>query len=362
MTSSHESLGNELNLIRENLFKLEQTYQKETKYISARLNRWEDLWKSSQAPETEVKPVIESVKPEVSTILISPAAIVAEKALSATPDIKAPQEIIKAKASKVSVPPKVRKPKPLPPAIQMLLHPFNQASSYVKDVYQHYKEDGKLPVFFMTLGGILALLFGFGYLMQMGISLMLDHLSERVFLVIKLTGSFLASTAIILWGRKLIKKGDLYRDFGAAMLGLGIAINYMLLYFIGDNALLPLLNNPIAGWGLALVNSALGVWLGLKQEARIVAVISLLGGAFVPFYLHSATFSIFYLGYLWVLCFTAIWLSQRIDWQPLRTGAFLVFAFLVEWIWFQHPERFSLLELSIGLHAFVYLFVSAAIR
>ncbi|MEL6846253.1 MAG: DUF2339 domain-containing protein, partial [Bacteroidota bacterium] len=131
---------------------------------------------------------------------------------------------------------------------------------------------------------------------------------------------------------------------------------------MSDNGLIPVLHHPIIGWGLALLNSALGVWLGLRHEARIVAAISLLGGAFVPFYLHSASFSVFYLGYLWVLCFTALWLSQKIEWPVLRGGAFVVFAFLVEWIWFQHPERFGLAELCIALHAFVYLFIASAIR
>ncbi|MEL7533212.1 MAG: DUF2339 domain-containing protein [Bacteroidota bacterium] len=356
MTSTYSNLGDELNQIRESLRKLETSYQKESLDIKQRLNQWEHQWRSVKAPAEPAKK--EAPKEEIATIILKPAISQAALGAESIPKIVAP----KARAKKPSVPPKAKEPQALPPAVQMLLHPFNQATDYLKGVYQHYREEGKLPVFFMTLGGILALLFGFGYLMQMGISLMLDHLSERAFLLIKLSLSFLVSTGIILWGRRLIGKGALYRDFGAAMLGLGIAINYLLLYFIGDNALFPMLNNPIIGWTLALLNSALGVWLGLQQEARIVAVISLLGGAFVPFYLHSTSFSIFYLGYLWVLTFTAIWLSQKIKWQPLQIGAFLVFAFLVEWIWFQHPERFNLLTLSIGLHAFVYLFVSAAIR
>ncbi|MEM6344482.1 MAG: DUF2339 domain-containing protein [Bacteroidota bacterium] len=358
MTSTYSHLGDELKQIRENLRQLESSYQTECLELRRRLNQWEHQWR-------EAKPATEPVKEappqeEVPKMVLKPAKIQATTASIAKAVVPPAQP--KPKAQKTSLPPPPKEPKPLPPALQMLLHPFNQGIEYLKGIYQHYREEGKLPVFFMTLGGILALLFGFGYLMQMGISIMLDHLSERTFLILKLSVSFLASTGIILWGKRLIAKAEHYRDFGAAMLGLGIAINYLLLYFIGDNVLFPTLQRPIIGWTLALANSAVGVWLGLKQEARIVAVISLLGGAFVPFYLHSTSFSIFYLGYLWVLSFTAIWLSQKIKWQPLQIGAFLVFAFLVEWIWFQHPERFNLLALSIGLHAFVYLFVSAAIR
>ncbi|MEL7341686.1 MAG: hypothetical protein AAGM67_14495, partial [Bacteroidota bacterium] len=173
MTSANLPLQKELLAIKERLQDLESLYQQESHDIKKQLQQWEYRLhqQASPAPQEEVPPVV---------VIAPPATKHESKRSPKEQDIQPPQvvkPIVKAPTAK-------KEPHELSPAMQMLLHPFQQIGDYARSLYQHYRAEGKLPVFFMTLGGILALLFGFGYLMQMGISLLLDHLSERFFLLI----------------------------------------------------------------------------------------------------------------------------------------------------------------------------------
>lgn len=332
--------------------------------ILSRIANWEAQWQNRET-HVSLPPVLAEEKPLASAV---PSPILPEEQPIPAPLQSAevlPLPVSSVPAS-VSVRPRVPRKKiqvKLPPQlVAALAYPFEQVFSYSKGIYQNYQAENKLPVFFMTLGGIMALLFGFGYLMQLGVSYLLDHISERTFEILKTAGSFLMAGGILFWGERLIRKGKQYQEFGSAILGLGISLIYLILYFLGDMAQFPLFQQAWIGWGLVLLNSALGVWLGLRHEAKVVAVISLLGGAFTPFYLHATQVSDFYLGYLWLLSATAVWLSQKIDWPPLRVGAFLVVSFLGEWIWFQHPEQLSLLSVTIAVHAFTYLFAGIGLH
>lgn len=249
-----------------------------------------------------------------------------------------------------SRPRRTRKPLRIPSLVtEMLLAPVAQLKDYAMEVFLHYKSQNKLPVFFMTLAGIVALLFGFGYLMQFATS--------PVYKVLKVSASFGAVAWIVLWGAGLVRKHEKYREFGSALMGLGISLNYLILYFLSDPAEFPVLATKGVSLLLILANSVLATWLALRYETKIVAVLSLLGGAFAPFYLHTAMISGFYFAYLWLLCASSIYVAHRIGWKPLAHLAFYVAAAVTEWVVFVEPGVISVPVFAVLLHAFAGLFL-----
>ena len=143
-----------------------------------------------------------------------------------------------------------------------------------QEIYGHYKSQNKLPVFFMTLGGVVALLFGFGYLMQF---------AEDIYFEFAKIGSGLAAAAVATWwGRRLLVEYERYSEFGSALLGLGLSLVYLSLYTMSESAYMPWAGGAV-GVLLLLANTAWGAWLALRYDTKVVAFISLLGGACVPF-------------------------------------------------------------------------------
>ena len=248
-------------------------------------------------------------------------------------------------------------PAPMPIWLKILAEPLARVWKYGQNTFEHYKSQQKLPAFFMTLGGIFALIFGFGYLLQMGIGFLIDHMSPALFEVGKITLSFASSTGIILWGIRLFKKGEIFKEFGSALLGLGIVLNYLIFYFLADSAIFPIFGTPWMGLTLIALNAVLGSWLALTFETRIVAVVSLLGAAFAPFYIKLSMTSPFYMAFLWMVSASSTFLAYRINWRPLLHITLLVGVFILEWIVFVHPEPSQLWAFTVVLHAFAYLFI-----
>ncbi|GAB4340256.1 MAG: DUF2339 domain-containing protein [Flammeovirgaceae bacterium] len=226
--------------------------------------------------------------------------------------------------------------------------PFAQALGYFSQVYEHYKSQGKLPVFFMTVGGAVAMLFGFGYLMQ--------FMPDFWFELIKVIGSFTFTISLMTWGSILIGKDvEKYGDFGSALIGLGTAINYLLLFWLSSSSVFTFFSWTGVGFSLIFLNTLVSSWLALKFETKVVAVVSLVGGAFAPFYLQLMSIAPLYLGYLWLLCAAAIFLALAIKWKVLVSLAFVIAASI--WQFFSGQltgmQGFWVL---LSIHAFAYLF------
>jgi hypothetical protein len=257
-------------------------------------------------------------------------------------------------------------------AFESVLAPLAQFKEYATEVYFHYKKQNKLPVFFMTIGGILAILFGFGYLMQANYSQYFD--------IVKVIVGFLASVLVILWGKKLLVNEEKYGEFGSALFGLGISLNYLMIYSLAESNFFMASQNLVQGSNLestqslqastlvtalslilVFLNTAFATWLALQFETRIVAVVSLLGGAFAPFYLDSSLLNPFYFAYLWLLCGASIYIGKKIDWKPLGTLAFLVSSIVLEIVLWDSAEAVSLIAFTIISHAFAYLFLYFAL-
>ncbi len=212
-------------------------------------------------------------------------------------------------------PPKVEEPWEMPAFLADFFLPLGQFRDFLADTYRHYQAQNRLPVFFMTVGGIVAILLGFSYLLQ--------FVPDFYFEVVKVVGIFAASLATLFTGLRLMKKAAKYHDFGSALLGLGVAINFLLFYYLAGSEVFPVFGHLAVGFGLILVNTIVAQWLALRHQTKIVLTVSLLGGVSSPFYLNSPTLPLFYFGYLWLLCATAVYVAARIKWQVAEILTFV---------------------------------------
>ena len=142
---------------------------------------------------------------------------------------------------------------------ETLLAPVAQFKGYCQEVYWHYKKQNKLPVFFMTVGGVLTLLFGFGYWMR-------EEANTFYFELTKTIVGFVAASGAIWWGKRLLRNHERYDEFGSALFGLGISLNYLMLYFLADAAVFPFFSNTAVGLLMVLLNTLLATWLALRYR------------------------------------------------------------------------------------------------
>jgi len=237
--------------------------------------------------------------------------------------------------------------------LEVLVSPFVSLWRFVQKTYNRYKEKNQLPVFFMTLAGIGALLFGFGYLMQLSIGYF-GKLSE----VVKISFGFICSTGIAFWATRLYTKGEKYQEFSSALLGLAVALNYLFIYFLSDlSDPTHMLASPLLGFGLIIANTVFAIFFALKYETKIVAILSLLGGAFAPFYLHSNESSPLYFAYLWLLCVSSIIVARKIQWNTLGVLSFITSASVIGLAVYDNINSYEVWVYGTIFHAFAYLYV-----
>ncbi|MCP4443501.1 MAG: DUF2339 domain-containing protein, partial [Aureispira sp.] len=196
------------------------------------------------------------------------------------------------------VKPKKVKPKRTGPSVmEQFFAPIVSGYKYVVGKYEQFKKENKLPLFFLTLAGIAALLFGFGFLVQYSAVTYFGTFSTQV----KVGFGFLSSFTTMGIGIYLIRKNKKFREFGSALIGLGLALNYLFIYFLA-----PVISST-AGFAIILLNTIMAVVLALKYEAKIIAILSLVGGALSPLYLQSSgENTIIYFAYLWILSASSI--------------------------------------------------------
>ncbi len=242
--------------------------------------------------------------------------------------------------------------------VGLIVPPFREISSFFVKSYQHYKNENKLPVFFMTLTGIVTLLFGFGFLAQYSAVNYIDMLNAWG----KLATGLTITTAVILGGIRLISKSTKFTEFGSSLLGLSIIINYLFIYYLCDA------NDgftALQGFLLIVCNSAIGAILALRFETKVVAVLSLLGGAFVPFFLPSlqgGTELYFYFSFLFLLAISAIYIGQKIKWDTLVKLSFFVSIGMIGYLVFSGSDFSNTFVYLIIFHAFAYLFFFVSVR
>ena len=175
-------------------------------------------------------------------------------------------------------------------------------------VYKNYQSQGKAPAFFMTIAGILTLVMGFGCLLQYSFSQFLGPAG-------KVSIGFLAALGIITIGVVIHNKKKDMEDYASSLIGLGVILCYLCAYFAASYY--HLISETISFVLLGVITGG-AYSLALTFRTRVVAIVSLLGGAFAPLLMAGVDQSYhIYLTYLFVLVCSTLHLSQKINWQTL---------------------------------------------
>ncbi len=224
--------------------------------------------------------------------------------------------------------------------IESRLEPFGGAIQWLTAVYRHYRDRGKGTEFLMTVSGILALVLGFGYLLQYSFVLISPEL--------KAAGAFTAASAVTICGALLSRRKTGMGDYGAGLIGLGVVLNYLSAYAAGPYyAIL----GTAATFLVLFLNTAVAYLLAMLFTTRVVAAITLLGGAFFPLVLGGALPSpLIFISYLLLLSGACLHLAVKIRWKALEYLTMAVSGVMI--------ERVAVVEplMLIHLHAFIYLY------
>lgn len=188
------------------------------------------------------------------------------------------------------------------------LVPLAELTAHAKGFYRHYQAKGLGPVFLMTIAGIITLTLGFGYLLQFSINNWFSELGKA------LLGLGVANT-IIAGGIFIRQKRPGMEDFGSGLVGLGLIINYLCLYFIGPYFnLVP----ESVSFGLLLLNTIFGYLLAFKLDTKIIALVALLGGSLAPLMLlDNGHTPLLYLPYLLLIGLCSLIQGHKLAWPVL---------------------------------------------
>jgi uncharacterized membrane protein len=247
-------------------------------------------------------------------------------------------------------------PSALDAALSRFFAPLHAAIKFGSDKYAEFKAQNKLPLFFLTLVGVVVLLFGVGFLVQYSANTWFGNLAAQA----KAGTGFVGSLCVLGIGAYLIRRNEIFRDFGAALVGLSVSLNYLLLYYLSDTL------SPSLGFGLIAINSLCSFGLAVFYRSPIIAVLSLVGGAFSPMYLQETGSSkLIYFSYLWVLSLVAVAIAQHFRWFALSVVSFLLSAFILVAsiytnVWLL-PMSTHLWAVLLIFHAFAYLHLGAAL-
>ncbi|MGI2111500.1 DUF2339 domain-containing protein [Shewanella frigidimarina] len=188
------------------------------------------------------------------------------------------------------------------------LAPLSGLTEQAKSFYQHYQAKGLGAVFLMTVAGIITLTLGFGYLLQFSINNWFSELGKA------LLGLGVANS-IIIGGVFIRQKRPGMQDFGSGLVGLGLILNYLCLYFLGPYfQLIP----DTACFGLLLLNTVFGYGLSFKLDTKVVAIVALLGGSLAPLMLlDGGQTPLLYLPYLMLIGICSMVQSHKLVWPIL---------------------------------------------
>ncbi len=237
----------------------------------------------------------------------------------------------------------------------MLLGPFSSIFGQVIQVYLRYQKQGRGPAFLMTATGILALVMGFGFLLQYSFS---NYLGIGG----KIATGFISAIAIVVLGMRVSNKATLLSEFGAALIGLGIILNYLCAYFISGYFNIV---GPSIGLGLLAAITFFAYWLAIHYDTKTVAILSLLGGASTPLFLGDLSqVTIVYFIYLTFLVATMLHLAYKIKWLNLIQFTLIVFVAMTQYLLFDQATSNLLNNTTfiVLLHIVFYLFSFACLH
>ncbi|WP_444892009.1 DUF2339 domain-containing protein [Microbulbifer sp. TRSA001] len=235
----------------------------------------------------------------------------------------------------------------LPSLLEPTLEPLNRVWGSLMSFYRHYQNQGKAPVFFMTAAGILALVFGFAYLLQFSFNAYLGPAG-------KVTLGFLVAAATTVGGVTFRRRMPNMADYGSGLIALGVILLYLCGYFAGPYyQLVPI---PV-GVGLLVATTSISYLLALLFETRVVSMVTLLGGATMPQVAnHVDPTAVVYLSYLLVLALAMLHLSKLIHWPQLALVTMALSAGMFEFSVANLGESTSTWSLLLIVHGFFYGF------
>ncbi|VEF27239.1 Predicted membrane protein [Shewanella baltica] len=189
-----------------------------------------------------------------------------------------------------------------------IMAPFGAITEQIKSFYHHYQAKGLGPVFLMTVAGIITLTLGFGYLLQYSINHWFSELGKALL-------GFASANAIIAGGIFIRQKRTGMADFGSGIVGLGLILNFLCAYFIGPY--FEIIPNS-ASFILLLLITLAGYGLSMRLDAKVIAVIALVGGSTAPMMLLSQSYApLLYLPYLLLIGAGALAQSRKLKWPLL---------------------------------------------
>jgi len=229
-----------------------------------------------------------------------------------------------------------------------LFGPFAALCNFFSTVYLHYQKQGKAPVFFMTVTGIVALVLGFGYLLQYSFNEYLGPVGKVII-------GFVCAFAVTAGGVRITRKSDGMAEYGSSIIALGVILSFLCAYFAG-----PYYNLLPSFWAFLLLAgvTVVAYMLALQFETRVVAIVTLVGGVAMPIVMGHIDFSPqLYLSYLLVLAVAMLNLAQRIQWPQLALVTMVLSAGMIE---FSVVNREIMSDEPFGLiaiiHGFFYAF------
>ncbi|MDX8378020.1 MAG: DUF2339 domain-containing protein [Mariprofundales bacterium] len=234
---------------------------------------------------------------------------------------------------------------------------FSDFASQIWEIFNKYRQQGKTAEFLLTVSGILLLVLGFAYMLQESFT--------NLTIVWKLICGFIIAASVVYLGIWLHKNKEEMRDYAAAIIGLGIILAYLCAYFLGTSVgLAP----SWFAFALLAILTAIAYGLALIFSTRIVALVSLIGGACLPLLGAGDTWllTVVYPSYLLLLNLSSLHLAHKIRWSQLAYIAFALSAAMLEYQFSQDSNGdiygLEMAWLLLVLHAFYYLYLVYSYR
>ena len=193
--------------------------------------------------------------------------------------------------------------------------PLGLSAEGLVATYRSYQAEGKVTALVMTIAGGVALVLGLSYLFQYAFS---ELLSPWV----KVAAGALLGLGTSAIGARIGRRVPDMAEYAASVIAIGLSMLYLTGYFAGPYY--SLLSSSAEMLVAVGVTGAAYV-LALRFETRLVATLTLLGGAFAPFLLSSDGPDLVWHSFvLTLLAGAGVHLAYRIGWTILTQTTFLV--------------------------------------
>jgi hypothetical protein len=215
--------------------------------------------------------------------------------------------------------------KPLPPVVQEFMAPHATPPPLPPPPPQvplERKIETQVGLTWANRIGVITLIIGVAFVFKYLVDNEYIGQGGRVIIGV-IAGALTLFAGDLLWHRN-------QKTFAQGLTALGMGTLYLSFYAaFGYYKLIPA---PVA-LILMLVTTALGGAFALRYNARVIAILALLGGYFTPVMLSTGTPNdVFYACYMAVLNGIALWVARRQKWRSVEIVA-LVLTFCLEAAW-----------------------------